>query len=132
MENDKDHCRISRWELLKKKLTNYDPVAFKKAIESERDFVLIDCRRKEEFNTGYLAGALNLDYLSYEFLDELEKLDEGGTYFVYCRSGRRSLRTCTLMQNSGFKNVINLDGGLNAWEEKIGQAPLILSDKNSR
>jgi rhodanese-related sulfurtransferase len=33
---------------------------------------------------------------------------------VYCRSERRSIRSCRLMQNGGFKNIFNLSGGLNA------------------
>ncbi len=36
-------------------------------------------------------------------------------YLVYCRSGRRSVRACTLMRNAGIKRLIHLDGGINAY-----------------
>ncbi|RMD73776.1 MAG: rhodanese-like domain-containing protein [Bacteroidetes bacterium] len=77
--------------------------------------VLLDVRRPDEFAMGHLPGARNLDYLGEPFIDELEQLDPDKTYLVYCNSGRRSLRTCVLMKNGGFRHVFNLDGGLRGW-----------------
>ena len=54
--------------------------------------------------------------LSIMHYEDLENLDHTQTYLIYCRSGRRSLRTCVLMQNSGFGNVFNLEEGLQAFE----------------
>lgn len=110
---------MSRWQLLKQQLNNLPPKAFQRAVQEDANGVLIDVRRPEEFASGYIAGARNLDYLAYDFWDEVEQLDGEKNYYVYCRSGRRSLRACTLMQNGGFKNVFHLDGGLNAWEDEL-------------
>ena len=118
-QTQEETCKVSRWQLLKQKLNNLPPEVFKKAVETDANGVLIDVRRPEEFATGYIAGAKNLDYLAYDFWDEVEQLDGTKNYYVYCRSGRRSLRACTLMQNGGFQNVFHLDGGLNAWEEEL-------------
>ncbi len=107
-------CRISRWERLKQQINNLDAEAFAQAMQ-QPDVVLLDVRRPEEFATGHLPGARNLDYLGEPFIDELEKLDPDKTYLVYCNSGRRSLRTCVLMKNSGFRRVFNLEEGLRAW-----------------
>jgi len=119
LSEQEEACKVSRWQLLKQKLKNMPPEAFKQAFEADKDAVLIDVRRPEEFAQGHISGAVNLDYLAYEFWDEVERLDANKNFYVYCRSGRRSLRACTLMQNGGFRNVFHLDGGLNAWEEQL-------------
>ena len=67
----------------------------------------------------FYTDAINLlaKTLGYDFLEIMDSLEKEGTYVVYCRTGRRSVRTCTLMKNAGFKNIYNLDGGLVALRE---------------
>lgn len=115
-----EFCRLNRWEMLKKQLKNLSPSEFLAMKKEHPNAILIDCRVPKEFATGYLEGAKNMDYFGEAFYDQLEELDSDAIYLVYCRSGRRSLRTCTLMQNSGFQQVYNLDGGLKAWFEELG------------
>lgn len=119
---------MSRWELLKSQLNNLDPEEFQTAIENQLDGILIDCRKSTEVAQGKISGAINIDYLAPDFWEQIEHLDPNKTYFVYCRSGRRSIRSCTLMQNGGFTRVFNLDGGLNAWIEQFGADSLIDED----
>jgi len=117
MDND---CKVSRWAILKNQLNNLTPKEFKSMVESSENIVLLDCRKPEEFATGKLYNALNIDYLGEGFLEKMETLDIEKTYLIYCRSGRRSIRTCTLLKNGGFKNIYNLSGGLNAWNDALG------------
>lgn len=124
----KDKHPPSRWELLKGQLNNLDPERFRTAIDQRSDSIMIDCRTSREVAAGKIPGAINIDYLAPDFWDQIEHLDADRPYFVYCRSGRRSIRTCTLMQNGGFSRVFNLDGGLNAWIEAFGPASLIDED----
>jgi rhodanese-related sulfurtransferase len=121
MAND---CKISRWALLKGGLNNLTPGEFAELMAARPDAVLLDCRTPQEFEFGKLKNAINFDYLSKDFVGEMEKLDREATYLVYCRSERRSIRTCILLQNGGFKSVYNLDGGLVAWVEKFGPESL--------
>ena len=114
--NDKSGCRVTRWQLLKQQLNHLEPAAFRKAIENDPQAILLDVRTDAEYAQGALPGARHLNYLDYGFLDRLETLDKETTYLVYCRTGRRSIRTCLLMQNSGFRRVFNLEGGLSAWK----------------
>ncbi len=107
-------CGVSRWERLKQQIDHLSPAAFAQMMRRS-DVVLLDVRRPDEFASGHLPHARNLDYLGEPFIDELEQLDRTATYLVYCNSGRRSLRTCVLMCNSGFQKVYNLDGGLRRW-----------------
>ncbi len=117
-------CQLSRWQLLKQSLNNLSPAEFKTAVEEDDDAVVFDVRTAGEFAAGdRLFSAENLDYLGPDFLDRLDVLDPGRNYYVYCRSGRRSVRVCTLLRNSGFSSVFNMDGGLVAWEKAFPGVP---------
>lgn len=117
-------CNIPRWQQLKTQLKNLRPIAFKRAMEANPTAIILDCRTKEEYQFSRIAGAVNFNYLSSNFVEEMEKLDPKTTYFIYCRSERRSLRTCLLFKNGGFDNVFNLDGGLVAWTAEFGPESL--------
>ena len=116
-----DSCQIRRWDLLKQQLKNLKPTDFQEAIANTPNAILIDCRTASEFDHSHLEHAMNIDYLDYDFLDKLEALDTKETYLVYCRTGRRSVRTCMLMKNSGFEDIYNLDGGLVALQEVMSE-----------
>ncbi|MFN7116664.1 MAG: rhodanese-like domain-containing protein [Saprospiraceae bacterium] len=115
-----DVCEIPRWQQLKRLLNNLSPAEFKTALSETPDVVLIDVRTKAEYDAGHISGAINIDYLSYDFWDRMEQLDPQRTYFIYCRTSRRSVRTCTLMRNGGFQNIYHLDGGWNLWSQTFG------------
>ncbi|MEM1121521.1 MAG: rhodanese-like domain-containing protein [Bacteroidota bacterium] len=112
-------CKTPRWQLLKGQIHNLNPIEFKHKIETIADAVLIDVRTPEEHAVNPIPNSLNINYLGEGFWDKIEVLDNAKTYLVYCRTGRRSLRACTLMKNGGFdhEKVFNLDGGMVAWEE---------------
>ena len=82
------------------------------------DFVVLDVRTPEEYQTDHLENALLLDVKSIDFKDELEKMDKYKTYFVYCKAGRRSLNAIKLMKEQGYKNLININGGIDKWKSK--------------
>lgn len=116
-------CKTPRWRILKSQLNNYTPAEFKRELERATDPIVLDVRRPDEFATFHLAAAIHINYFDEHFWDEVEKLDNNRPIFVYCRSGRRSIRACTLMNNGGFakEKIYHLDGGMNAWEEAFGQ-----------
>lgn len=108
-----DHCNIKRWDLLKGKLNNITAADLLDWQAAYPEAVIIDCRRAEEFARLSLPGAVNIDYLAYDFWERITQLPLDGVYLLYCNSCRRSTRACTLMQNGGFTHVFNLEGGLN-------------------
>ena len=120
-------CKTKRWFLLKQQLNNLPPAAFRAKMEGAPDAVLIDVRTDQERQQGQIPGSNHYDYLAYDFWDRMEQLDPEGLYLVYCRSGRRSIRACTLMKNGGFKHVYNLDGGFIEWEAKYGKEEVLES-----
>lgn len=122
MENDKS-CKTPRWRMLKSQLNNLTADEFAAAIEAYPEAVIIDVRTEKEFQAGHLPNAINIDYFADDLLDKVLNLEKGKDYFIYCRSGRRSIRVCTWMRNGGFDNhkVFNLDKGYGDWLEHFQQ-----------
>ncbi len=117
---DNQSCKPRRWQMLRQKLKNLRPEEFARALDRRNGAVLIDVRTPEEFRQAHLPGAINISYLTPDLWESLEQLDRETTYFIYCRTERRSMRVCMLMQNGGFRQVYNMEGGLIAWEEAFG------------
>jgi phage shock protein E len=77
--------------------------------------VVLDVRTPEEYADGHIHKAINIDLNSPDFKDEINKLDKNLTYVVYCHSGARSNAARNIMEESGFKHVINMTGGITDW-----------------
>ena len=88
--------------------------AFQKKIASE-NYTLVDVRTADEYIDGHLEGAVNIDYFSSTFSDDISKLGLETPVLVYCRSGNRSGKSMKIMYDIGFKEVKNLIGGYKGW-----------------
>jgi rhodanese-related sulfurtransferase len=81
---------------------------------------LLDVREDDErkdFNIGGIHHRLGL-IQSMQFDDLEDWKDE--EVIVYCRSGNRSQIAGHIMESAGFKNVVNLSGGMLDWQHKFG------------
>ncbi len=79
------------------------------------DFVILDVRTAEEVAEGYIENAINIDYYSDTFRDELDNLDKNQTYLIYCRSGTRSGKALNIVAELGFQEAYNMLGGMIEW-----------------
>ena len=77
--------------------------------------VTLDVRTAEEFASGHLPGAINIDVESSDFVDRVAELDRQTPYAIYCRSGNRSKVAMDLMAGQGFTDLAHLDGGIVDW-----------------
>ncbi|KJD31390.1 rhodanese [Tamlana nanhaiensis] len=78
--------------------------------------VILDVRTDAEVADGIIPNAIHIDiYKGQEFINEIEKLDKSKNYYVYCRSGNRSGQACKIMDELGFENAYNLEGGMLQW-----------------
>jgi rhodanese-related sulfurtransferase len=100
---------------LSDKIINEITTADFKSLNSVEDIQLIDVRTIEEYNSGYIGGALNIDFYKSSFIDSINVLDKSKTTVVYCKSGNRSSKSALMMKSLGFKNVYNLKEGMNGW-----------------
>jgi rhodanese-related sulfurtransferase len=83
----------------------------------EKKGLVLDVRTAKEFEAGHIPGAVNIDVKSADFDKKLAELDKDKTYLVHCASGVRSVQACEKMKRLDFKQLINLQGGIKAWEK---------------
>jgi len=88
-----------------------------KSMMNEDNTVILDVRTEDEVKEGIIDGAMHINLFDSDFRDQLEELDKSKTYLVYCRSGNRSGKACEVMNNMGFDNAYNLEGGILAWNK---------------
>ncbi len=93
-----------------------ESLAMIQARTGEPDFVILDVRTQEEYESGYIEGAINIDYYSETYRDDLDTLDKEKAYLIYCRTARRTGETMDIMRELGFREVYNMLGGINEWE----------------
>lgn len=77
---------------------------------------LVDVRTPEEYSTGFIANAQNIDYFSPTFDEDIKKLDKEKPVIVYCKSGRRSTKCSEKLLKAGFVKIYNLEGGITQWQ----------------
>jgi rhodanese-related sulfurtransferase len=93
----------------------------KSKLESGEQVHLVDVREPSEhaeFNIGGLL--LPLGKVQTMQVDEIDDLRDE-TVYLYCRSGNRSGQACLILETMGFKNVVNVTGGMLAWQERIAK-----------
>lgn len=95
------------------------PQAFIKQAKADTTAIILDVRTPGEYKEEHLAGAQQLDFLNTSVFDAgIKQLDNTHTYYVYCRSGKRSHNDCIKMKKQGLK-VFDMEGGILNWK-KLG------------
>jgi rhodanese-related sulfurtransferase len=83
---------------------------------NREDAVVVDVREPGEYGAGHILGAKNLP---------LSRLGDGGELakkkdrpvIVYDEGGERSSKAIAFLRKQGFAHVVNLTGGLKAWQQ---------------
>ncbi len=96
--------------------TKLAPEQFKQKME-EPGVVILDVRSPGEYSAGHLPGAVNVDYNGKDFAGEVGKLDTSKTYLVYCTVGGRASKAAEQMKKSGFRSIMEMQGGYPDWEK---------------
>ena len=92
------------------------PKDFIKQAKADTTAIILDVRTPGEYKEEHLVGAQQLDFLNSEAFDAgIKLLDKSHTYYVYCRSGKRSHHACMKMKKQGFK-VFDMEGGILNWK----------------
>ncbi|MCJ7467681.1 MAG: rhodanese-like domain-containing protein [Maribacter sp.] len=80
-----------------------------------KNVLLVDVRTPEEYNAGHIDDAVNINWYDADFADRFNEIDKAQTIYVYCKMGVRSAKAQTRLNDLGFKNVVNLEGGYDTW-----------------
>ncbi|MDD1745365.1 MAG: rhodanese-like domain-containing protein [Candidatus Methanoperedens sp.] len=85
----------------------------KEMIDNGGVFIL-DVRTQEEYNEGHIMGSI---LIPVDELDSrLKELPRDKKILVYCRTGHRSLTASEKLENSGFTQLYNMNGGITEWK----------------
>lgn len=79
--------------------------------------ILIDTREPAEWADGHIAGAVPVPRGILETKIEQLAPDVDQAIVLYCASGGRSALAAESLQRMGYRNVVSLAGGFNAWQE---------------
>ena len=79
------------------------------------DYVLVDVRTVEEYESGYIQDAINFDYYSESFQNDILTLDKSSSIILYCRTQNRSTKTANYLKENGYKQITVIVGGITSW-----------------
>jgi len=94
---------------------NVDANAFEQKINAGGVQVL-DVRTAGEYSGSHLKNVMLADWTNKaQFEERVKYLDKNRTLLVYCAAGGRSGQAAVWLKEQGFKDVVNLQGGITAW-----------------
>jgi rhodanese-related sulfurtransferase len=92
----------------------------KSRIDSGEKINLLDVREPDEFEASNLMGHLiPLGLIVNNQIDDIENLRDEEV-IIHCRSGKRSMQACMVLEQYGFTNTVNVMGGILAWQDAFG------------
>ena len=97
------------------------PVAAQDLLSSDKSVIVLDVRSAGEYAAGHIDGAINIDVNDPRFNEKVNELDKTKTYVVHCAGNveqGRSAYSMEVMSKSGFRNLISMEGGIEAWEQE--------------
>ncbi len=101
-------------------MKNINQIEWRTLIEKDTNAVIIDCRSPIEWEEGVLEHSKLMDLMNSQgFMQTAEELIKEKNYYVYCRSGVRSITACQILESLGVKNTYNLLGGILSWDGKV-------------
>ncbi len=93
------------------------PTKLKQRLESGDKPLLLDVREDWEYEICSIEGSVNISMSKVN--EMLEKLTPEDETVVICHHGMRSFQVGAYLESSGFKNIINLEGGIDAWAKTV-------------
>jgi len=86
-----------------------DAEEFELDLKHEKDIVVVDVRKENEYNSGHIENAENCVLQNFEgTIDELNPIDR---IYIHCQSGYRSMIAASILKRKGFDLLKNIKGG---------------------
>lgn len=114
-QNNANYTTGKRQEIINRKLSADE---FSKKIAALSNVQLIDVRTPGEYEGGHIGNAANINFNSGDFTERVNKLNKNEPVLVYCLSGGRSSSAADKMEEMGFSEIYNLDGGVMKWQSE--------------
>ena len=85
-------------------------------LNANEPIILIDCREQHEWDEGRIEKAIHIPLGQIE--DRLSEIpDKNAKIVIQCRSGKRSMRAAELLDDEGYSDLTNLEGGIFGWQD---------------
>ena len=81
-----------------------------KMMETEKNYIILDVRRPDEYAEGHIPGAINIPNEEIGSAEIAELPDKSQLILVYCRSGRRSKEASEKLVKLGYTNIVEFGG----------------------
>lgn len=91
--------------------------AFHVKSQAMPEAIILDVRSAKEVALGKIEGAVTKNYFDKDFSDFLSKLDKEKPVFIYSQFGQQSSKAAAVMIRNGFRTVMDLQGGFEAWKQ---------------
>lgn len=99
------------------------PKDLKQWLDENRDITLLDTRNDYEYDIGTFQGAINLHLKNFcELPEKIQGLDKHKPVVMVCTGGIRCEKASLYMQQQGFDEVYQLDGGILGYFAEVGGA----------
>ena len=95
-----------------------DAGAVHEALAAGEDVTVVDVREPDEFEAGHVPGARLIPRGLLEHSAAAELPDKDARIVVHCARGGRGSLAAKSLQEMGYTNVANMDGGLSDWRER--------------
>ena len=92
-------------------------VDLKKKIDTKKPFVLIDVREPHEFQISRIPGSTLIPL--GDVPKRWQEIPSDREIVIHCKAGVRSAKALLFLQQQGYKNLLNLKGGIDAWAEEV-------------
>jgi adenylyltransferase/sulfurtransferase len=92
------------------------PEELKRRLDAGEDIFVLDVREPHEYQICNLGGYL---IPLNDLPKRVSELDSSRQIVAHCKMGGRSAKAVEFLRQAGFKNVLNLAGGITAWSDKV-------------
>ena len=97
----------------------------------DSDYILVDVRTAEEYESGHIQDAVNFDFYSESFQNDILSLDKSSSIILYCRTQNRSTKTADYLKENGYKEITVLEGGITSWVKNGNDLVYSFSDETN-
>ena len=97
----------------------------------DSDYILVDVRTIEEYESGHIQDAINFDFYSKSFQKEILSIDKSSSIILYCRTQNRSTKTANYLKENGYKEITVLEGGITSWVKNGNDLVYNFSDETN-
>ncbi len=103
-----------------------DSRAFNKLLIKQQ-YTVVDIRTDHEFKSGHIAGAKNINFYSFRFMNSMELIPKDVPIMIYCNTGYRSRIAANRLKKRGYVKVYNLENGIMEWD-LVGYGVVVSGD----